>query len=427
MPSNGETGVPLGQAAAAGLPTGTVTIDGVSAADVVVPDEPQAVADVLADAAECGLAVAPVGGGTALALGNPPERLDLALSTTRLGGILDYEPSDLVLSVGAGARFGDVQAVLAEHGQRLPFQAPGSDDATIGGLISTALAGPRRLSSGTLRDLLIGISVAHPSGTITKAGGMVVKNVTGFDLTRVYHGALGTLGVVVSANFRVLPLPRSEATVVARFDDSAGAFGAAGGVRSSSLQPAAIEVMRADGGWMVAVLVEGRDGATLRLAENVRSTLVDGRGVDAEVLERDASASWWRRYLDAQSLAVGPNEALVRCAVRPRATSDLVCEQLAIEARNIFALASVQASPGLGLVVTRVVFPEEALPEALSTLQSDLLEVADNVTVLAAAAELKRGIDVWGRTPETLDVMRALKEQFDPNRVLNPGRFAGFI
>src|SRR5918992_407533 len=114
------------------------TIDGLTPADVVVPDSPQAVAEALAAAAARQGAVAPVGGGTALGLGNPPERLDLALSTARLGGILDYEPTDLVLSVGAGARFGDVQAVLAEHGQRLPLDA--ADEATIGGLIATALA-----------------------------------------------------------------------------------------------------------------------------------------------------------------------------------------------------------------------------------------------------------------------------------------------
>ncbi len=183
-------------------------IDGVTVGETVVPQSAEEIAAILADASQLEKAVIPVGGGTSLALGNPPRAADFALSTRALSGVIDYEPTDLVLSVGAGARFGDVQAVLGEHGQRLPLDPAGGDDATIGGLIATARWGPLRHSAGTLRDLLIGISVAHPSGTVTKAGGMVVKNVTGYDMPRLYHGSLGTLGVITSANFKVLPRPR---------------------------------------------------------------------------------------------------------------------------------------------------------------------------------------------------------------------------
>ncbi len=189
-----------------------VAIDGQVPGGVVEPVTAEEAAALLAESVRRGFACAPVGGGTKLALGNPPERLDVVLSTRRLGGVIDYVPTDLVLSVGAGARIGDVRAVLAEHGQHLPIDAPA--EATIGGLIATALAGPRRLGYGTLRDLLIGIAVAHPAGTVTRAGGMVVKNVSGFDLPRVYHGSLGTLGVIVSANFKVLPAPRHESTLL---------------------------------------------------------------------------------------------------------------------------------------------------------------------------------------------------------------------
>ena len=164
------------------------------------------------------------------------------LSTEHLAGIIDYEPTDLVLSVGAGARFGDVQAVLAEHGQRLPLDPPGAADATIGGLIATGRWGPLRYSAGTLRDLLIGISVAHPSGTVSKAGGMVVKNVSGYDMPRLYLGSLGTLGVVVSANFKVLPRPRAEATVIVVYDEPQDCF-----LRGERLTPWARTNRRARG------------------------------------------------------------------------------------------------------------------------------------------------------------------------------------
>ncbi len=194
-----------------------VNVDGIIPPRIVEPERPADVAELLAGAASDGLAVAPIGGATSLALGNLPERLDVGLSTARLRGIIHYEPTDLTLSVAAGSPLADVQAVLAEHGQTLPIEVPRSERATIGGLIATALAGPRRYGAGTLRDLLIGISAAHPSGTVTKAGGLVVKNVTGFDLMRLYLGSLGTLGVIVSANFKVLPLPRHETTLHATY------------------------------------------------------------------------------------------------------------------------------------------------------------------------------------------------------------------
>src|SRR5215210_7505823 len=129
----------------------------------------------------------------------------------------------------------------------MPLDPHGGTDATIGGLIATGRWGPLRYSAGTLRDLLIGISVAHPSGTVSKAGGMVVKNVSGYDMPRLYLGSLGTLGVIVSANFKVLPRPRSEATVITAYDEPAKAFSAAQGLRHGQDPIAALEVAFLEG------------------------------------------------------------------------------------------------------------------------------------------------------------------------------------
>ena len=234
-------------------------VDGVTVRESVVPQSAEEVASILADASQLGQAVIPVGGGTSLSLGNPPRGADLALSTRALSQVIDYEPTDLVLSVGAGARFSDVQAVLGEHGQRLPLDPAGGEDATIGGLIATARWGPLRHSAGTLRDLLIGIAVAHPSGTVTKAGGMVVKNVSGYDMPRLYHGSLGTLGVITSANFKVLPQPRAEATVTASHASADEAFAAAARVRDTGDPTAALEIGFDGDQWMLATRVEGRE------------------------------------------------------------------------------------------------------------------------------------------------------------------------
>ena len=413
-----------GVASANGRPTGAPAIDGLAAGRVLHPGSAAQVADALADAVSQGLAVAPLGGGTALALGNVPDRLDLALSTAALGDVIAYEPGDLVLSVGAGARLADVQALLAEHGQELPFEAPRGDRATIGGLVATAIAGPRRLANGTLRDLLIGIAVAHPSGTVTRAGGMVVKNVTGFDLPRLYHGSLGTLGVIVSANFKVVPAPRHEATVLAVTPDLAAALAAAKSVGGLASRSGALEVMLDGEGWTVAARFFGRPGTVDSAVAAAKGVLGEG----TRRLEGAASTAWWRRYVDGQAIEVGPDEVMVRAAVRPRDSGSLAEAILGVIGEHGVTSRAVSVSPGLGTVVARLGFPQapDGAP-ALRRVQRALLGVADHVTILAAPPGWKAGLDVWGEPPATLDVMRALKSQFDPERTLNRGRFAGHI
>jgi glycolate oxidase FAD binding subunit len=412
----------IGQDAPSAAPVDGWVIDGVPAAEIATPASPEETAAILRDAAERGRAVAPVGGGTMLPLGNPPQRVDLALSTAGLAGIIDYEPTDLVLSVGAGSRFADVQAVLAEHGQTLPIDPPGADDATIGGLIATAMTGPRRTSTGSLRDLLIGIAAAHPSGTVTHAGGMVVKNVSGYDLARVYHGALGTLGVIVSANFKVLPLARAETTVVASFPTLDTALAAAGRVRASRLLPAALEAALLDGAPVAAIRLEGRESVVAALATETEALLA----ADATRLSGSESQRWWHDYVDSARLDRAGDDVIVRCSVRPRDAATLAEGIVAAMPRLGVEIRYLAASPALGTVVARLRF-NDGSAAALAEARANLLALADHATILATPHEWKRGIDVWGDQPAGFDVMLALKTQFDPQRTLNPGRFAGFI
>lgn len=401
---------------------GIASVDGVSAAEIVVPDYAPGVADVLAEAAAHDQKVAPVGGGTALALGNPPERVDLILSTERLGGIIDYEPTDLVLSVGAGAKLGDVQAVLGEHGQRLPIDPPGGDEATIGGLIATARWGPLRHSAGTLRDLLIGICVAHPSGTVSRAGGMVVKNVTGYDMPRLYHGSLGTLGVIVSANFKVLPRPRAEATILIRCGEPEQAFATVTRLLSRREPLAALEVTFQDGTWAVAARVEGREQTVAAISDRL-AALIAG---DQQRLAGPDSASWWNDYVARQT----PDQSIsviIRAGVRPRETATLATGIITSMATLDIPVPSLTASPSIGVAHAKLDFGSTGSPDRLAEAQSVLLALADTATIIAAPPSWKRGLDVWGRVPDGIAVMRSLREQFDPNRTLNPGRFAGFI
>ncbi len=400
---------------------GSISVDGLVPGGVIAPASGEEVAAVLAEAGRRGLGVVPVGSGTKLALGNIPSRVDVALSTRALGGVIAYEPTDLVLSVGAGAKLGDVQAVLAEHGQVLPIDPPDADDATIGGLVATAITGPRRLGSGTLRDLLIGIAVAHPSGTVTRAGGMVVKNVTGFDLPRVYLGSLGTLGVIVSANFKVLPAPRRDITLLATLGALPDALAAAGRIRTARVRPAALEVMRTPAGWGVAVRFDARAETADALAVEAAAVLA----VDRWTLEGTESAAWWADYGQSMSLRIEPDEAVLRLSVRPREIDVLAEGLTSTLARLGVTPSSVAISAGLGTIHLRLSIPGADGCTTFLAVRDVASALADHAVVLAAPPDWKRGIDIWGEPPDTLSVMTALRDQFDPGRVLNPGRFVG--
>jgi glycolate oxidase FAD binding subunit len=374
---------------------------------------------MLGDAANLRRTVAPLGGRTHLSLGNAPDPTDEAIDLTNINRVLHFEPADLTLSVEAGARFGDVQAVLAERGQTLPIEIPLPGQATIGGLIATAISGPRRLGSGTLRDLLIGISVAYPSGIIAKAGGMVVKNVTGFDLMRLHHGALGTLGMIVSANFKTIPLHRHEATVLATFATLDAAFDASDRVRAGRVRPLAMELAQSGSDWRLAVRVAGRPTTVDLLVKEARAAV----GADCEVLSPEESAAWWRDYVEAQRLDRA-DRVLIRCGVAPKETRRLTTAVLELLAERALSPDLLNVSPGLGAVILGL--PAASLTDkSLAGLQAALLNVAAHVTVLSAPAPLKACIDIWGRQPETLPVMQALKAEFDPHRTINPGRLVG--
>ncbi|MGH3826465.1 MAG: FAD-binding oxidoreductase, partial [Pseudonocardiaceae bacterium] len=240
------------------------TVDGVPARWVARPVSTEEVAAVLRAAAELGLRVVARGTGTRLAWGVPPTALDLIVDTSRMCAVLAHAAGDLVVTVQAGLPMAQLQAALAPHRQRLALDSEG----TVGGAIATAAAGPLRYRYGSVRDLLIGITVVLADATVAHSGGKVVKNVAGYDLGKLYTGSLGTLGVITEAVFRLHPLPEASRwiTVVAANAERAAAAIAA--VRAAQFDPVALEVDRAAPGAPVAVgvAVEGvRDGIVARV------------------------------------------------------------------------------------------------------------------------------------------------------------------
>src|SRR6202140_4762214 len=180
---------------------------------VAEPNDEQQLAAALSLANEAGIAVIPRGGATKLDWGNPPKKADLILSTARLNRIVEHAWADLTVTVEAGCTLQSLQKTLAQHGQRLAFDGLWPERATIGGVLATNDSGALRLRFGALRDLIIGVTIALPDGTLASSGGKVVKNVAGYDLPKLVTGAFGTLGVITRAVFRLHPLPRATRTI----------------------------------------------------------------------------------------------------------------------------------------------------------------------------------------------------------------------
>src|SRR5919109_2258530 len=218
-------------------------VDGRAPWAVVIPGDVDQVGAVLALAHREGLAVVPWGGGTTMALGHPPERLDFVLSLARLNRVLAHEPADLTATVQAGITIAALSAGLGRRRQWWPLDPPLAAAATVGGVLATNTSGPKRLLYGTARDLLIGITVVHADGTISKAGGKVTKNVTGYDMMKLYTGSLGTLAVIAEATLKLRPLPPGQQLIWSTFASREAAAETAQRLLAEGLLPNAVELV----------------------------------------------------------------------------------------------------------------------------------------------------------------------------------------
>lgn len=387
--------------------------NGVFVDEIVAIESPRQLADLLGSATASNETVIPFGGRRSLATGKPagPARWGVDLSGMR--GILAYEPADLTLSVRAGTSLADIQGVLTEAGQELPIDIPYPDESTIGGLVATGFAGPRRLRSGTLRDLLIGCEFVRGDGLLARAGGMVVKNVSGFEIPRFLHGSWGSLAVLTSVNLKVTPTARADGTLLVAFDGLEAAMDAAH--RLIAVEPAieACVVVKDRGGVRVAARAMGRTGAVSAMLDSFGHEL----GSVTDRLESDASQKYWQDLVDA--FAEDASRIVIAMSTRPRDVQSLANQMNEIGTR---CGASMLVSPGLGSL--RITIPGDQADS--STYATDILGVANGLDVAcvleSASQALRSAVSTWGAEPEGIDVMRSVKRQFDPSNVLNPGR-----
>ena len=406
-------------------------IDGIIPEAVVSPRSIDELSRFLSYANEEGLAVAPRGGGTQLALGNRMQRLDAVVDMSALNRVVAHNAADLTLAVEAGITLAALREVLAKEGQFLALDAPLPARATIGGTLAAGVSGPLKWQYGSARDLVIGMKVAQSDGRITQSGGNVVKNVSGYDMARLHVGGLGTLGVITEVSFKLTPLPRHETTLLARFDSASECMSAALGIFNSGVMPIALtafnqavsEHIELDAndhaGYSLAVRLGGRP-RTLRRMENEAFFVIRERTDRVDRMEDEAGGLW------AQLADFGHSEG-EEAAVSARVAALPNRLDKAIEALASQGNAAIVAQPGYGMMNAHWFGENAPSAEAIHGMRQDLRAIGGSLIVERAPLVVKDGMDVWDYAGESLEIMRNLKTQYDPNSILNPNRFAGGI
>ena len=446
-------------------------------------------ASLLKAAAGLGLTVVPRGAGTKLDWGAPPSGCDLIVDTRRLDQVVEHAAGDLVVTAQSGVRLAGLAKVLSVAGQRLALDRTGDEESgTVGGLIATGAAGPLRYRYGAPRDLLIGLTVVRADGAITKSGGKVVKNVAGYDLGKLFAGSLGTLGLITEATFRLHPAPAHTTWTTRQYPDPQAAASAIRIIADSPLAPAAIELLweSAAGPISVSALLEGDfdsvSSRSSRLAELLGRGLAgqlpthtkrvgSSPGHPALAADRTAERADAGRagaeggdpgYAGSSCDSVDGGVAGGEAAVEPfrvarplsgarepgtllrvsfwagQLVPVLVAIRAAADRHGIDPAIGGSAAAG---VLEVGVDGEAGVTEVgsfVSTLRASLAGLAvqsghpglppatASAVVVRAPAAVRDAVDVWGPVP-SVELMRAVKDQFDPEHRMAPGRFAGGI
>jgi glycolate oxidase FAD binding subunit len=446
-------------------------VDGVLPKAVVFPTDVKQVAEVVKYACRESLSLVPWGSGTKIGLGYPPKRLDMVVSTSRLNQITDVDSANLTMTVRAGVRFRDAQARVASEENRcylpledpvtesdemvcsdrertgcfIPLDPPQSDRATVGGILAANSTGPRRLLYGLPRDILLGVRFVAPNGEIIGAGGKTVKNVSGYDVSKLMIGSAGSLGILCEMTLRLLPLPERMETILFGF----GSLGEVGAfvewIFSSSLLPAAVEVMNGAafnglplagkqdlGGspFVVAVALEAFEEQVKRMVSGMQDAARASKAATVTVLDEDGHRDFWRAVSNLESSARDGCDGFVSLKLNypiSEWASVMRFVQDSLKAANISHTILTHAGSGIGLVgllmQDRDMDAKGQVAKAVHGILGQCRAKGGNLVVQSAPASWKSDLPVWGEPGEDFLIMKRIRQQLDPSSILCPGRF----
>ena len=387
---------------------------------VYTPASVEEAAQVLAQTRTMNAAIAFVGGGSELELGAPPRALEAVLRTERLNRIVEYIPDDMVMTVEAGVPLASLQRTTAEHGQQLALDPPSPDRSTVGGLVATNAFGPRRARYGSIKDLIIGATLILEDGTITRGGGKVVKNVAGFDVPKLICGSLGTLGMVATATFRLHPRPEASETVLVPGQSATTLRALIAAARDAQLEPSSCVAFWRQDRWDVAFRFEGFASGLKQQTERLAAIGTEQKS-SCDRIDSAAAQELWSEHDHIRTQA----ELRVKFGSLSSDLTSIEAEWLAPLLRTVGeAQAAWHPTLGIGFVSGRVLDPARTA-KALESLRSALTSRGGSLVLTAAPAAVRQQIDVWGPPPSAFQLMRRIKDRFDPDARLNPGRFVG--
>jgi glycolate oxidase FAD binding subunit len=425
-------------------------VDGLRPAAAVKAGSAEEISELLRFAAAEKLAVVPCGARTKLGIGAAPARFDVALDVSRMNRVLAYEPRDLTLGVEPGVRIQQIWETLICEGQWLPVIAPFAERATIGGVLATDSASPLRHAYGGPRDFTLGMEFVTGYGAQAKSGGRVVKNVSGYDSHKLLIGSLGTLAVFTRANFKTFPFPPARDVFVAQFENCSAAMDFCLAVQKSGLEPRLVEVISPEAEKIISANADGllplrANGWSVALGVAAHQKAVERHARELETLATQTKASGFVRMggddqseilnpmcqFPALVLATDPSATIFRIATLPAAMAALA-EKLAAVAANAKLEHATTLRPH-GLVFFALMNPRGAaqntarLARAAQEVFRAATELGAKARIEWAPTELKHAVSVWGETRPDFELMRRVKQIFDPENILSPGRFAGGI
>jgi glycolate oxidase FAD binding subunit len=425
---------------------------GLRPAVIIRPADAVQVAEILYFAAAEKLAVIPTGSGTKLGIGSPPARYDIALDLSRMNRVLAYDPQDLTLGAEPGVRIWDLLRTLAEKKQFLPLAVPFSDRATIGGIVAANSSSPLRHAYGSVRDFCLGMEFVTGEGAQAKSGGRVVKNVTGYDLHKLLIGSLGTLAVITRVNFRTFPMPQAQESFVTSFSTVESAFEFCQAVSHSVLSPQMVEVANPGAGrflfsgdaaprimpmqWSVVITAAGQPPVVERYARELGHLAVAARAVEFLPINDPQHQFVFSRIQEFPRLVLeaAPDTAIFRIGVMPTRMPSLLKDLSKIAKQYGTGLATLTRASG----IVYAAFFSEAGSEAPSAITVTAVNEVFRTCSLPqngaqamlewCPTEMKTSSEVvWGASRPDFELMRRVKNSFDPVNVLAPGRFAGGI
>jgi glycolate oxidase FAD binding subunit len=432
---------PVLAAACSSLAVGTPddAVAGVVPAFVAAPASTQEAADLLRAAAAAGLAVVPRGAGTGFGWGSPPSRCDLVVDLRSMDQVIEHEAGDLVVRVQAGLTIGQLASALGPAGQELALDVPA--EATVGGVVATGTTGPRRLRYGAPRDLLIGLTVVRADGVIAHSGGKVVKNVAGYDIGKLFAGSHGTLGLITEATFRLHPRPAAVAWVTAEFGlaERADASAAVASVAGSALVPSAVELdwpggsPRSPRPLRVGVLLEGTAPGVAERAGRMSDLLTAAGGGPVSV--SDTTPVRWGALPEGGPSRGGLGGSSPRACTVVRVSfwvsalgSVLGALVAAGESAGVRPAVTGPAGAGALYACLDPGTADAAVASFVASLREQVARLSGpagprgSVAVLAGPPPVLAAAGAYRDVPGAA-LMRAVRDQFDPEHRMFPGRF----